>query len=169
MIAAQSLDGFISRHQETGTKFCSEQDAAFLKKSLKAFDSMIMGRKTYETLRDRIISSTTTQYIRKIQSRNPSRYANDQRENLIEFTLDSPANICKELVTRGRTNCALLGGGETYTQFLEADLVDELWLTIEPRIFGSGTPIATGPLDKAFRLLSSELLSADTLLLKYAK
>ncbi len=169
MIAAQSIDGFISRHQESGTDFCSKQDAAFLASSLKAFDSMVMGRKTYETLRDRILASTSAQYLRKIQTKTPALFSEDRREGTIEFTADPPATICRKLAARGRTRCALLGGGETYGAFLKADLVDELWLTIEPVIFGAGVSLASEALDNRFRLLSTESLANDTLLLKYEK
>ena len=169
MIAAQSIDGFISRHQEPGTDFCSTQDAAFLASSLRAFDSMIMGRKTYETLRDRILASTSGQYLRKIQTKTPALFSEERREGTIEFTNASPIAICQDLAVRGRTRCALLGGGETYTAFLKADLVDELWLTIEPVIFGTGVSLANEALDNRFRLLSTENLANDTLLFKYEK
>ncbi len=169
LIAAQSLDGFITRHDEPGTDFCGSEDAQFLSATLKEFDSMIMGRKTFETLRDRIVASHTTRYLRKICTRKPADFAHLSREGLIEFTDAAPSGILEDLEARGRSRCALLGGGEIYTRFLEADLVDELWLTLEPKLFGTGTPIVASPIDRQFMLESMTKLGQNTALLKYAR
>lgn len=169
MIAAQSLDGFIARQGETGTAFCSEEDRAFLRSALKGFDSMVMGRKTFDTLRDQIVASTSTRYLRKIVTRSPSRFAALERPGLVEFTNATPSDILGELADRGRKRCALLGGGEIYGSFLKAGLVDELWLTVEPVVFGAGTPLVTGPVDKWFSLTDCKPLGSDTALLKYVR
>jgi len=169
LIAAQSLDGYIARPDQPGTGFCSDADAQFLGSALKNFDSLIMGRKTYTTLRERILKSDTTRYLRKIVTRSPEDYANDIRPDLIEFTAQPPTAILKELSKRGRKRTALLGGGEIYTAFLIAGLVDELWLTLEPYLFGGGTPLFTKEQEMQFKLKESQLLSSDTLLLKYGK
>lgn len=167
LIAAQSLDGYISRHDQPGTDFCSEADAAFLASTLKDFDSLIFGRKTFDTLRQRILNATTRRFLRKILTRTPDAYRDLAQRDRVEFTDAAPADILADLESRGRQRCALLGGGEAYTRFLEAGLVDELWLTLEPRLFGSGTPLATRALDLAFTLDSTTPLTPDTLLLKY--
>ncbi|MDQ8202367.1 dihydrofolate reductase family protein [Pelagicoccus sp. SDUM812003] len=169
LIAAQSLDGFIAKHDHSGTDFCSPEDRAFLASALKDFDSMIMGRATFQTLQERISASKSTRYLRKIMTRQPERYADLAKPDLIEFTNASPAEILAELAARGRQRCALLGGGETYSRFLDSGLVDELWLTLEPLVFGSGTPLATGRLENRFRLASMETLGENTILLRYRK
>lgn len=168
LIAAQSIDGFIARHDRPGTDFCSDEDAQFLRESLRDFDSLIMGRKTYDNLRKQIQNSTTTRFLRKIVTKTPGQYQEEEKPDLIEFTNAGLQAILDELSQRGRTRTALLGGGEIYTQFLEANLVDELWITVEPFVFGKGTPLASTPINKQFRLLSSEQLGEHTLLLKYA-
>ena len=46
--------------------------------------------------------------------------------------------------------------------------MDNLWLTLEPRLFGSGTPLVGGALDVALQLDSVERLDgSDSLLAKY--
>lgn len=167
LIAAQSIDGFIARHDQPGTAFCSDADTAFLRDALTDFDSLIMGRKTFDTLRQRILSSPTTRYLRKIITRDPAAHAADTQTNLVEFTSDSPTEILAELAQRGRHKTALLGGGEIYTQYLAAKRVDELWITLEPHLFGSGTRLTTQALDLSFQLHTSAQLAPNTLLLKY--
>ncbi|WP_232767325.1 dihydrofolate reductase family protein [Geminisphaera colitermitum] len=63
------------------------------------------------------------------------------------------------LQAEGFRRCALLGGAQVYGAFLAAGLVDEVSVTIEPRIFGCGTPLAAGlegavlPLDVRLELV----------------
>lgn len=167
LIAAQTLDGYIARPDRPGTDFCSEADAAFLREALKEFDSLIMGRKTYHTLRERILNSDTQRFLRKIVTRSPDIHAKDQRDDLIEFTGDTPAEILNELDRRGRKKTALLGGSEIYAQYLAAGLVDELWITVEPLLFGAGTALLAAPCELALQLVSVSRLSENVVLLKY--
>ncbi len=167
LIAAQSIDGFIARADRPGTDFCSDADANFLRTALKDFDSLIMGRKTYDTLRERILNSDTRRYLRKIVTRDPANYSADTRPELVEFTSASPADTLAELAKRGRKKTALLGGGEIYTQYLAAGLVDELWLSVEPLLFGAGTPLINKDCQQKLELLSSAPLGDNTILLKY--
>lgn len=167
LIAAQSLDGYIARLERPGTDFCSEADAQFLRDALKDFDSLIMGRKTFDTLRERILNSDTKRYLRKIVTRAPENYASVTQPDLVEFTNANPQDTLEELSKRGRKKTALLGGGEIYTQYLKANLVDELWITVEPLLFGEGTPLFAGKNERQLSLLSSNQLSEQTVLLKY--
>jgi dihydrofolate reductase len=46
--------------------------------------------------------------------------------------------------------------------------VDEIWLTVEPLLFGGGTPLLAARVDVRLALLASERLNAaGTLLLRY--
>ena len=67
---------------------------------------------------------------------------------------------------------AVLGGTQTYTYFLENDLLDELYLTIEPIIFGRGLNLFESTKDALakFRLESTKQLNEKgSLLLHYIK
>ena len=169
LIAAQSLDGFITHHDTPGTSFCSPEDQAAFIGFLKQFDSLIMGRPTYELSRNAIRNAKATHRLRKIWTRHPENWQHDTIPNSIEFTNAAPQEILTELKQRNTQNTALLGGTETYTSFLQANLVDELWLTLEPRLFGSGKKLATGTLDTTFTHTETQHLSPNTLLLKYKK
>ena len=130
---------------------------------------MIMGKITFDTLRERITQSTSTRYLRKICTREPELYQSHSRPNAIEFTNASPANILEDLSRRGRQNCVLLGGSQTYTRFLRENLVDRLWITFEPRLFGMGAPLVQGKVDYHFTLEDVERLSKDTIMAKYLR
>ena len=64
----------------------------------------------------------------------------------------------------------VLGGPQIATSFLKEQLIDELWLTIEPKIFRQGDNFATGVrLDINLHLMHFEKVNEEgTLITKYA-
>ena len=63
----------------------------------------------------------------------------------------------------------LVGGSELNAEFFRRRLINEIYLTIEPKIFGEGLPLAQGvPLDVQLELLNVKQLNPQgTLLLHY--
>lgn len=88
--------------------------------------------------------------------------------------LDSwPATLAKLKVSYGVERLLLMGGSELNAQFLEQDLVDEIFLTIAPKIkLGRTTPTIAGgnPLDrqgmKSFELTEHHAVG-DEMFLRY--
>jgi dihydrofolate reductase len=151
LIAAQSLDGFITRHDTPGAGFTSAEDKAWFPGVLREFDA---NRKPGRR--------------RVVLTRQPEAFAEDAMAGILEFTAESPAALVQRLAAAGHRRCALLGGGEIHRLFLAAGLVDQLWITVEPRLFGSGTPLVGGRVDIALTWLSTQSLGASTQLLRYA-
>jgi dihydrofolate reductase len=168
LIAAQSVDGFIARHDEPGTAFASEADQAHFRAALAQCDSEIMGATTYLVARAAILGHATDTRIRIVVTRDPGKFAGDAAAGRLEFTSETPAALVARLRAQGRKRCALLGGSQIHSLFLDAGLADELWLTVEPRLFGGGVPLLGARADLKLRLLSHERLGDDGLLLKYA-
>jgi dihydrofolate reductase len=167
-IAAISLDGRITRHDEQGTAFTSPQDKAWFGNFLRQFDCSICGRLTYEASRAFILSQLGPERRRIVLTGNPRRFAADEKSGQLEFREDTPQECIQYLETQGHRSCALLGGTWLYSDFFAAGLVDELWITLEPGIFGQGRPLAEGiALDSKWTLKSFDRLGEDTLLLQY--
>ena len=63
----------------------------------------------------------------------------------------------------------IVGGAQIATLFLKAQLIDELWLTIEPKIFGTGSSFVNDEkLDFELKLISCEKANEQgTLITKY--
>jgi dihydrofolate reductase len=58
----------------------------------------------------------------------------------LRFTAADVREVHPQLVeAAGGRNVWILGGAQLATQFVEADLVDELWLGVVPALVGSGT------------------------------
>jgi len=167
LIAAQSLDGFITRHDEPGTAFTSPEDKSHFRAALAGFDACLFGAETYRVSRVFIRAQFPGHGLRVVLTRTPGRFAADAAPGELEFTSAAPAAIADDLRARGIRQCALLGGAHAHSLFLDAGLVDEIWLTVEPLLFGGGTPLLAHQSNLRLELQAVERLGAHPLLLKY--
>jgi len=167
LIAAQSLDGYITLHDIPGSSFTSPEDKAHFSKSLRLFSSRVMGSNTYVSMRDVFRRVATPSQRHYVLTRRPDAFQAERMPGALDFTPETPAALIGRLAKEGETKCALVGGSKVHSAFLAAGLVTELWLTIEARLFGRGTPLLAEETDTRLQLLAVEHLSANTLLLKY--
>jgi dihydrofolate reductase len=179
LFAAQSADGWITRGAEPGDGFTSEADKEHFRAALRACDACVMGSATYELSRDRLRPQLWPELRRIVWTKDPSRRASEARPGVLEFSDESPEKLTARLKADGRKRCAVLGGGQVNGAWLQAGLVDELCLTVESRLFGRGTPLASfphpdltspsPPADIRLSLLEARVLAAGgPVLLRYA-
>ena len=170
-IAATSLDGFITRGDNPGTGFTSEADKAWFPKAVKSFDFKIMGRRTFEVSREYLLPLVLNDSKDKriVITNEPETYSHLEVPDRLEFTAKTPLEIVKEIQGTRITNpkVAILGGSFIYSAFLEAGLINEFWITVEPFLFGSGTSLLQSIPKVAMILKESSELGPSTLLLKY--
>lgn len=166
-IAAMSVDGFITKHNEAGTGFTSAADQQFFHDALNQFDCCIFGSKTFLASQAMILRNLSPERLRIVLTRSPGKYAAYQHPGMLEFCHASPEDMLSELQKRGKRRCAVLGGGEVYTLFLKEHLLHELWLTFEPGIFGDGKKFVTEAVNVGLELRDVQKLSPNTILLKY--
>lgn len=167
IIAAQSLDGWITRGDEPGDAFTSEADKIHFKNLVRSCDCWIMGSATYRVSKDRLARPLTPDLRRLVWTRTPTAWAAEAVPGCLEFTDAPPAEITARLRALGHRRCALLGGAQVNGAWLRAHLVDRLIVTVEPHLFGGGTPLAhlASPLplrlDAMQRLPASEVVRLD--------
>ena len=159
LLAAQSLDGWITHHHTAGDAFTSEADKKHFLAELRACDACVMGGTTYALSKDRLRPQSMPRLRRVVWTRHPEERLAETIPGVLEFSAEKPAQIMARLREDGRKRCALLGGGQVNAAWLGEGLVDEICLTVESRIFGSGTPLAGG----ASLDIKLELLEARTL------
>jgi dihydrofolate reductase len=169
LIVAQSLDGFITRHDTPGAGWASAADQRWFRSQLALFESQIMARTTYETVREEIRGRTReADPVRMIMTRHPEAFAADTVPDKLEFSAATPPELLARLEDLGVGNCALLGGAAAHDAFLEAGLVDELRVTIEPRLFGGGTPVVRHLQDRHLELIDIQRLpDSDSCVARY--
>lgn len=164
-IAAVTLDGKIAKNSKHMSDWTSKEDKVFMRALLAKSDVVIVGNNTYKTA------------IKPLSKRNClviSRSANQliSKSANLEYVKPKAADVKKIVKQKKYRNIAILGGAQTYSFCLQNNLLDELYLTIEPLVFGSGINLfADGKnLEKYFKLVSVKKLNKrGSLLLRYKK
>lgn len=162
-----SLDGRTTKGNEPGQVWASAEDQKHIHELIESSSVIVMGSNTYREVKARQKLSPTTKRI--IMTHEPEVYAEDVVPGQREFTNESPKELVVRLETEGYKEGLLLSGEKLSSAFLADNLVNELWVTIEPLLFGSGKGITTIlPATLCLNLESSEKLNKQgTLLLKY--
>ncbi len=167
-LVVMSLDGRITRHHEAGVGFASAADQQFFRAALQDFDCCVFGGNTFRVSQSAILAHLSPQRLRIVLTRHPELYADFYQPDVLEFTNLALPEIVADLQRRNKQRCAVLGGAEIYTLFVEHALLHELWVTVEPQILGEGKTLLTQPANIHLSLKQTIKLSDDTLLLKYS-
>lgn len=175
LIAAVSADGFIDRGQhQSSTEWTSPEDKKFFKDRTKEAGVMVVGRTTFETI-GRALPGRKI-FVLSSQPK-PEKYA-DIPDSAVEYASLAPVELLAQLentelqnsdgTSKKITEVAVCGGSSIYTQFIQAGLIDTLYLTMEPVVFGEGIKLFNGSIDPKLSLKSVTNLSEQTLLLEYS-
>lgn len=159
LIAAVSADGYIARHTTEVADWTSSEDKKLFAKLTKEAGVMVMGATTLATIGRALPGRRTIVY-----THHPQRIAIED----VEPTTETPADLVARLRSEGVTALAVCGGASIYTLFMQAGVIDELYLTVEPVLFGAGISLFSEPVEARLQLLESTALTSDSLLLHYA-
>jgi dihydrofolate reductase len=167
LIFVSTLDGKVTKWGEPHVSlWSSHQDQDYYKKIWNESRLIVMGSNTFNA--EIFIPSTSHQII--VMTSHPDKYKSLGITGQIEFTSETPAELTSRFTNKGHDQMLIVGGPHIATSFLKEQLIDELWLTIEPKIFGTGDNFATGEkLDINLRLIQNEKVNDQgTLITKYA-
>ncbi len=157
--AATSIDGKISIDNKKMPDWTSKEDWDFFQKSLMKFDAFIVGHNTY---------LTSEKYISK---RNAFVLTSKVKMPIVDgsVTFVNPKYINLKTIFSKYKKVAIVGGGYAYETMRNLDMLDELFLTIEPIIFGRGLELFhDGKKNTKMKLLSVKKLNIKgTILLHY--
>jgi dihydrofolate reductase len=136
---ANSLDNYFARSDHsTDWLRWSDEAAAVTAAFWKTFDTVLMGRKTYEVA------------LRHSKGKSPypdkatyvfSRSCSSDASGAVTIVSTDAATFVGELKRQSGKDICLMGGGELAHSFFEAGLIDEVGLNIHPVLLGSGIPL----------------------------
>jgi dihydrofolate reductase len=129
-IAAMTIDGKIARNANHFPDWTSPEDKTFFQSMLTKYDVMVMGHNTYKTAEQPLSKRNCIIFTRSVQD------IERRGANLLYYNAAGPTSI--ESILEQYRSVAVLGGARIYSYFLERDLIDDLYLTLEPIVFGSG-------------------------------
>jgi len=156
IIAAITADGFIARETaHSPMNWTSKDDKKRFVELTKRAGVVIMGSSTYKT------------FPKPLKDRLNVVYSKSGSFEGVEVTSEDPAILLKKLEERGYKEVAICGGSEIYTMFMEAGVVDTLYLTIEPVLFGEGIKLFKRSLNANLKLVKQEQTETGTLFLEY--
>lgn len=167
-IVVASINGKITKGSDSNIySWTSKEDSNFFFSKILASKLIVMGSSTYEVVRDRIKPEKGR--LRIVLTKTPQKYSKDKVLGLLEFSSLEPADLISSLGKQGYRQMLLVGGSAIYSSFLKEKLIDEIYLTIEPLIFGDGKELfAKGDFEADLSLVHIEKLNdRGSLLLKY--
>jgi dihydrofolate reductase len=128
MVAAISQDGYLTNGDDNDpSKWTSQEDKNHFAEIIKKHKLQVFGSNTYNVYEPK----PSEDVLRVVLSREPKKYAEVAVQNQLEFITLTPQEFVAKYQDRF-DSCLVLGGGFVYQSFLEADLIDEIYLTIEP-------------------------------------
>lgn len=168
-VFVSSVDGKITHGNDPDIyKWTSKEDSDHFFSLLNQYNLIIMGSKTYEAARSKIKLSPSK--LRIVVTKNPRKYKKEEQKDIIEFIDESISHVIPNLEKRGYKKALFVGGCNLFGELLQLNLVNELYLTIEPYLFGKGLPLIEKEIVPKVSLVLEEvdkLNDKGTLLLKY--
>jgi dihydrofolate reductase len=160
---AISANGLISNSRNVPDWLSPEYGQGFVSICQKT-KAVIMGKTTYDILtpdylplqnEGTTVVLTTDEHAK---SDNPT----------VVFTKNKGAEIAEMLAKKGHTEAVIIGGAMTMSEFINAGLVDAIYLVMEPVLFGSGLPLLKNvELESKLKLLEVMKLNENTIQLHY--
>ena len=158
IIACLTADGYIGKHSTHAAMWTSKEDKKRFIELTKKAGVIVMGQNTWTTLggkplKDRLNIVYSPTALTPVEG--------------METTTKSPRELLKVLESRGFKEVAICGGSQIYTMFMKSGVVDMLYLTIEPIVFGDGMRLFKEDMDYKLHLEEYAKTETGTLLLTY--
>ncbi|MDD3487068.1 MAG: dihydrofolate reductase family protein [Candidatus Moranbacteria bacterium] len=158
LMMAVTADGKIARSADHFPDWTSKEDKKMFAETTKKVGVAIFGENTFRT------------FLRALPERLNVVFTlekNPPKQEGVKWVSGEPEKILKDLEDSGYKSAILGGGAGLNSQFLEKGLIDEIWLTIEPKIFGEGLGVFSKELSADLKLLDVEKINDDSVVLKY--
>ncbi len=160
LIMAITVDGKIGKDPDHFPDWTGKEDKRLFKTITQKAGVVIMGSKTFDT-----IGSPLPGRKNIVLTRRRDRLS--KWPNLV-FTEQSPKEILNGLQKDGFSDVVLAGGAGINMLFARANLIDEIIVTIAPKIFGAGISLFEGEIDLALALEDVKKLGKDLILARYS-
>lgn len=163
LMMAMTADGIIAKNSNQNVDWTSKADKKMFIAETKKHGVIIMGHSTFQA-----ISKPLPDRLNLILTSQAEKYKDQEISGLLEFKKGSPAEVVELLEQKGFESAILGGGAKTNAEFLKAGLVDEILLTIEPKLFGQGIALTEGEdFDLNLKLLESKEIGDGAVVLRY--
>ena len=130
-----TLDGVIAKSSDHNAfEWTSKEDKEHFMKTSKSIGVLLLGGNTFKASGRKTYQGR----VAYVLTNNPQNY--EFGENVYPVS-GTPQAVAAHLRAEGHDDVALIGGASVNRDFLKAGLIDEMYITIEPQIFGKGLHI----------------------------
>ncbi|HNV12276.1 MAG TPA: dihydrofolate reductase family protein [bacterium] len=157
LIMASSLDGKIAKNKDHFANWTSKEDKQVFIQTSKDFGMIMMGYNTFKT------------FPKPLKNRLNVVFSENTEENIdgVKWVKGEPEKVLEELEKMGFKKALLGGGTGLNTLFLQKKLINEIILTVEPKIFGSGLSLFNDDFDINLELLELKKINDNSYLVRY--
>lgn len=161
LMMAITVDGKIAKHTTHAATWTSKADKKNFIEETKKAGAIIMGQVTYDT-----IGRPLPNRLNIVM--NPEPDTSKNIPGVLEFTNRQPKELLAELESRGFQSVIIGGGASINGLFLSQGFIEEIWLTVEPKIFGNGLPLFSNvDVDLNLELLEIRKLDKNVFQMRY--
>ncbi len=159
---ATTLNGIIAKFDDSADFLTKEESASYVS-NVKGAGAMVIGKRTYGILSQQPEFQEFLKVGIKIVAVS---HANFELKDPSHKIAHSPSEALK--ILKGFDTVILAGGSTLNASFLAEDLVDEIYIDIEPTLLGKGIPSFSGSdFDRQLKLLGTKKLSDNEIQLHY--
>jgi dihydrofolate reductase len=158
MMMAMTADGKIARNDNHFPSWTSREDKALFAQITKKHGVVLMGDKTFWTFPAPLSERLNVVFT---LDKNPPQIKG------VKWVSGEPEKVLAELEKMGYESAILGGGCYLNSLFLRKKLIDEIILTIEPRLFGSGLSLFGDNVNVNLELLEAKKINSQSVMLRY--
>jgi len=159
MLMAVTADGMIGRDAQDFPDWTGRDDKRLFREITMKAGVLIVGSKTFDTIGRPLEGRKNI-----VLTRNRQRIS--EPPDLV-FTGREPQRILADLEKEGYTQAVLAGGAVVNYLFASQGLIDELYITYVPKIFGAGVPLFAGRVTLDLELISQKTLGEGRIQVRY--
>ncbi len=163
---ATTINGFIAK-KNNDTSWVTETEWASFSNMIRKNGNMIVGKRTYKVMIENDeFNRSNLNKIKTVVLTNDTSLKIHNPEFISIAT--SPQEAISILQKQGFETMMVCGGGGLNASFMKENLIDEIYLDIEPIVFGKGIHLfAESEFEAKLKLLGIKKLSDDEIQLHY--
>lgn len=155
-------NGFIAK-PNNDTSWVSKEASNSYTRTMREMDAIIIGKKTYHIMPEDEFQSTVQYVVISHQPNSKPKVPN------VQFVNKSPNEVLLMLKQQNHKRVCISGGSQINTLFMKAGLINEIYLDVEPVVFGKGIPLfSPDEFEYSLKLLEVKKLNQNTVQLHYA-
>ena len=158
LLMALTLDGKIGESSDHFPDWTEKADKQLFKSYTKEAAVFVIGRKTFDTM-----GRALPGRLNVVMTRTPK----ESKEKDLWFTDLSPKELIKDLEKKGFEEVVIAGGQIVNTLFIKENLIDEILVTISPKLFGKGLSLFDETVALDLELLEVQPIGENTIQVRY--